>query len=144
MQPRSVDQISSSNSVAEVQRVRDNQIQWGKAWQARNLEQIISHYAPDAVLFVPGEGTVQGVAAFRPFIEAALKNKDFSLSWTVDHVEVAKSGDLAYLNGSYVQRNPVSDSRKFVVETGSYVTVLRKIGGRWLGVAEINAPGKCD
>ena len=140
--PARADVGAATGRADEGAQVRANQIEWGRAWQQRNAREIIAHYAPDAVLFVPGQAPVRGVAAFKPFIESVLQDPDFSLSWTVERVEVAASGDLAYLNGSYRQHNPVADNRKFVTETGSYVTVLRKIGGRWRAVAEINAADK--
>lgn len=134
--------FSGSGPSADVKAVRENQIHWGNAWKARDAQGILSHYAPSAVLYVPGHGPVPGVKAYTPFIKAVLSNPNFALSWTVDTVTVARGADLAYVAGLYMQHNPVAGKRKYVVETGSYVTVLKKISGRWLGIAEINAPGQ--
>lgn len=133
--------FSGSGPSADVKAIRESQIQWGEAWRARDAQGILAHYAPTAVLYGPGQRPVRGVKAYTPYIKAVLSNPNFALSWSVDKVTVARSADLAYLAGSYIQHNPVPDQRKYAVETGSYVTVLKKISGRWLAIAEINTPG---
>lgn len=51
---------------------------WVEAWNARDLETILSHYAPDIVFLSPvaarrlGDGRVSGIAALRAYWEAAL------------------------------------------------------------------------
>lgn len=125
---------------AETDAIRRNQMEWGNAWAAKDARAILSHYAPDAVLIVPGEPPVRGVDAYSRIIKEAVDSSHFSLSWTVDDISIAASGDLSCVLGSYVQHNPSADGG-FTVETGSYVTVLKKMLGRWLAVIEINTPG---
>jgi hypothetical protein len=51
---------------------------WVEAWNARDLERILSHYATDIVFLSPvaarrlGDGRVNGIAALREYWSAAL------------------------------------------------------------------------
>lgn len=51
---------------------------WIAAWNARDLEAILGHYAPDIVFLSPlaqrrlGNGRVEGIAALRSYWEAGL------------------------------------------------------------------------
>lgn len=136
--------VHSNDRAAQAEQIRANQLAWGRDWVARNAEAIIARYAPDAVLFVPGEPPTRGVASFAPFIREILKNPNFSLAWTVDEVRVGAGGDIGFVTGRYVQHNPTAEGRSYTVETGSYVTTYEKRNGAWLGVAEINTPGPLD
>ena len=52
--------------------------EWVEAWNARDLERILSHYAADIVFLSPGaarrlgDGRVNGIAALREYWSAAL------------------------------------------------------------------------
>lgn len=51
---------------------------WIEAWNARDLERILSHYAPDIVFLSPvaerrlGNGRVEGIAALREYWRGGL------------------------------------------------------------------------
>lgn len=121
--------------------LRDTVTDWGGKWSARDAEAILAHYAPEAVLFVPGEPAAQGLSVFGPFIREILSNPNFALAWAVDHATVSEDGNTGYVYGRYVQHNPRSNAGGFNVETGHFVTTFRKEGPCWLAVAEINTPG---
>ena len=52
--------------------------EWLAAWNARDLDRILSHYAPDIVFLSPialarvGEGRISGIAALRSYWEKGL------------------------------------------------------------------------
>lgn len=121
--------------------LRDTVIDWGRKWSERDAKGILAHYAPEAVLFVPGEPAAQSLSVFGPFIHEILGNPDFALAWAVDRATVSEDGGTGYVYGRYVQHNPRSDGAGFNVETGHFVTTFRKEGANWLAVAEINTPG---
>lgn len=120
--------------------LRDNQLAWGRKWAERDAEGILSHYAPEAVLFVPGEPAAQGRDVFGPFIHEILGNPNFSLAWAVDRAVTSGDGSIGYVYGRYVQHNPQTVG--YEIETGHYVTTFRRERGKWLAIAEINTPGK--
>lgn len=121
--------------------LRESHLAWGREWLSRDAAAIIARYAPEAVLFVPGEPVSQGRDQFAGFITEILLNPNFSLAWAADKVVVSADGTIGYVSGRYVQHNPRSDAEGFDIETGHYVTTYRRDGSKWLAVAEINTPG---
>ena len=58
-------------------------------------------FTDDAVVLPPNDKTVTGKDNIRKPIAELLGLPSLSISWTPTKVEVAKSGDLAYLYGTY-------------------------------------------
>lgn len=121
--------------------LRDTVVDWGRKWFERDAHGILAHYAPEAVLFVPGEPAAQGLSVFGPFIHEILGDPNFALAWAVDRATVSEDGGTGYVHGRYVQHNPRANGGGYTVETGHFVTTFRKEGAHWLAVAEINTPG---
>jgi len=60
-----------------------------------------------------------------------------SISWQTDKVEVARSGDLAYMTGTY-QTTAKDPKAQPVNDTGKFVEVWKKqADGKWKTVADI-------
>ncbi|MEZ4455226.1 MAG: DUF4440 domain-containing protein [Gemmatimonadales bacterium] len=116
-------------------------MQFSRDWSARvatgDVDSIMTGWADDAVLMAPGSPPLEGKAAIRQYVEAAMRIPGFSIRWEPVTVHVARSGDLAYL----VERNvtTVADSTGNLVTThGKAVTVWRKTdSGRWENVIDI-------
>jgi len=61
-----------------------------------------------------------------------------SLKFQADRVEVAKSGDLAYTQGTYSMAMTDPATKNVVNDHGSYVTVYKKqADGSWKSVSDI-------
>jgi len=133
--------VTKIDTVALREELRASQLAWGQAWKDRDAAAILAHYASDAVLYVPGAPPSRGAAVFTPFVQAVVSDPNFSLSWTVDDVRVAASGDMGSITGAYRQHTPSKTPAGYVVETGHYVTVFERRNGHWLAVSEINTPG---
>ena len=104
---------------ADEKAIRDADAQWSKTAAARDVEGAVSYYSDDASLLAPNAP----IASDKQSIQAAwtgLLTPDTSLSWQASKVEVARSGDLAYLIGTYqlitkdAHGKPISDNGKFV------------------------------
>ena len=104
---------------ADEKAIHDADAQWSKAAAARDVDGTVSYYSDDASLLAPNAP----IASDKQSIHAAwagLLTPDTSLSWQASKVEVARSGDLAYLVGTYqlatkdAHGKPVSDNGKFV------------------------------
>ena len=86
---------------------------------------------PDAPV-VTGAAAI--AAAFKPF----LADKNFSLTSASDTVDIAKSGDLGYSQGTYTMKSTDPKTKKVLTEHGKYVTVFQKqADGGWKAVADI-------
>jgi ketosteroid isomerase-like protein len=82
------------------QTIRSLDMQWSQTAGAHNLDGTVAFYADDAILLPPDEPAATDKASIRTSWAGAL-NAFETLSWSVTRIEVAKSGDLAYLTGSW-------------------------------------------
>lgn len=109
-----------------------------KAFQAKDATALSSHYAPDAVVAVPGR-TVKGTEAIGKANAEDLADPAFKLDFTNERTDV--SGDLAYTTGNFRVTYTDSKTRQVTNGTGTYVTVFRKqADGSWKVVADIATP----
>ena len=115
---------------------------WFKAGAAKNAEAFSSYYAPDANLFPPGGPIVPGKEKIRAYWIAFFKQPGLVFSGGPTHIEVAKSGDMAYERGTF--KLTVNDpAGKPVTSIGKYVVVWKKQpDGRWKAYADIFNPDK--
>ena len=99
--------------------ILETDAQWSKTAAANDLEGTVSYYSEDASLLPPNAPIASGKPAIHA-VWASLLGSGASVSWQATKVEVARSGDLAYVLGVYKlamkdpQGNPVTDHGKFV------------------------------
>src|SRR5437870_11280789 len=96
---------------AELERV---DAMWAAAAAERDVEQIVSFWADDAIVIPPGQAAIIGKDAIRNYVTASLKIPGFNMQWKTTRFTVARAGDLAYGVGT----NQVS----FNDENGNRVT----------------------
>ena len=97
------------------QAVRDADEQWSKAAVAKDLDKTVSFYAQDAVVFPPNQPAVTTKDGIRNLWKGFLGSLT-NITWTTTRVEAAKSGDLAYLTGTYemTMKDGTKDRGKFL------------------------------
>jgi uncharacterized protein (TIGR02246 family) len=116
--------------------VRATAAAWNQAFIAKDVEKIVSFYADDASLFPPGSGIDTGKEAIHAAWVALVTTPGFSASINTTKVEAARSGDLAYEEGTYLLTTKVKGELK--AEKGKYVVVWKKqADGNWKAVADI-------
>jgi len=94
-------QQAPDTRAADEAAVRKADADWVKAAQTKKVDDWVGFYAEDAVVLPPNDKTVTGKDSIRKPIAELLGLPSLSISWTPTKVEVAKSGDLAYLYGTY-------------------------------------------
>ena len=107
------------------QALRDADAQWSKAAGAKDLDKTVSFYADDAVVLPPNQAAVTTKDGIRSLWKGLIDSVT-SVSWTATRVEIAKSGDMACLSGSY--ELTMNDGTK---DRGKYCEVWEKKGGTW-------------
>jgi|SRR5580658_202111 ketosteroid isomerase-like protein len=129
-------QAPKDTRAADESALRDLDAQWSKAAAARNVDATVSYYSDDASLLAPNAPAVGDKQSIRA-AWAALLGPDTSLSWQASKVDVARSGDLAYVMGVY--QLTTKDAREnFTTDRGKYVEVWKKqADGSWKTVADI-------
>ena len=130
--------IQARDSQDSAQAIRDNEAQWNRDYEAKDLDKIAAHYADDAVLMSPGTPTATGRDAIRAELKEMIGDSALSLKFQASRVEVAKSGDMAYSQGTYEMTMTNPQTKKPVNDKGTYVTVYRKMAdGSWKAVSDI-------
>lgn len=123
---------------ADVAAIQANETQWNSDYAAKDLDKIVSHYADDAVLMVPGTPSTSGKNAISASLKGMVADPALTLKFQSSKVEVAKSGDVAYTQGTYTMTMTDPQTHQVVNDHGSYVTTYRKqLDGTWKAVADI-------
>jgi len=110
---------------ADEKTVRDLDAQWSKAAGAKDLDKTVSFYADDAIVLPPND-TAKTTKDTIHALWKDLIGSVTSVSWTASKVEIAKSGDMACVTGTY--ELTMNDGTK---DHGKYCEVWEKKGGTW-------------
>jgi uncharacterized protein (TIGR02246 family) len=123
---------------ADVQAIKNLETAWNQDYAGKDPDKIASYYADDAVLMVPGMDAASGKDAIRKVSVQMFTDPAFSLKFQASKVDAAKSGDLAYSQGSYTLIMTDPNTKKVANDHGSYVTVYHKqADGTWKVVSDI-------
>lgn len=114
---------------AEAEAIRGLDQRWQAAAAAKDVEAVLSYYAPQVVKMGANAPAQVGRESLREGYQAVFSDPDFSYGWSIEVVEVAASGDLAYARGTYRITSPFE-------EVGKYLSIWKRIGGEWKVIAE--------
>ena len=123
---------------ADEQAIRDGEAQWVKDFATKDPEKVLAHYADDAVSMIPLMALMNGKDAIRAGLKEEFSDPNSHLDFHPDKVEVAKSEDMAYSEGTYAFTSTNPKTKKAVIEHGNYVEVYKKQSdGSWKAVADV-------
>jgi uncharacterized protein (TIGR02246 family) len=127
--PAGLLRAADENSAIE-KALRDLDAEWSAAAASRDLDKTMSYYSNDAIVLAPNAV----VATTKEAIREGWKN-DFAAttsgSWKASRVEVSRSGDMAYVSGTY-EMTLKSESGKPGSDHGKYLEVWEKqADGKW-------------
>jgi uncharacterized protein (TIGR02246 family) len=130
-------QKSPVDTRAETDAIRNVDAQWTAASKAGDIDKLVLLYAPDAAVVTSDAKIYVGHQAIRQSLQSWLADTvEFGTSsGTIDTVEVAASGDLAYARGS--GRFSRNTPRGLVECSEQWVAVYRKMDGRWKIIVDI-------
>ena len=125
---------AAADSAKEVAAIHAVDQAWLKAFNAGDADTMAKLYDEHATLLPPGAPGVSGRAAIRDFLAKAVAGaaKDglaFSLGPKPDG---GVSGNMGWASGTYSAK----DKSGKVLETGKYLSVQAKKGGKWLYVRD--------
>ena len=127
----------ASKEMAALQAVDQD---WVKAYNAGNADAVAALYDERAVLLPPGAPAVNGRAAIKAFfVKDTAESQKAGVTFSLGPKPAGGvSGDTGWQSGTYT----VKDKAGKVVETGKYLSVSVKKGGKWLYVRDTwNADG---
>ena len=108
--------------------IRERSDAFVKAFNAKDVGQILGVYAETSVFMPPNEPIIRGKDALKTFYDDLLKGGAAGLKLNVG--EVSGEGSLAYQSGTYemdVKGGPRGAAR----DRGKYLFVLRKFNDAW-------------
>jgi ketosteroid isomerase-like protein len=89
--------------------VRSTDADWAAATSTASVDAWVAFYAADAIARLPDDRVASGGELLRRNVSRLLARPHLSIAWRPIKVEVAESGDLAFLTGAYELR--FGDSR---------------------------------
>jgi uncharacterized protein (TIGR02246 family) len=137
-QPQPPAATTADTHDADVKAISDIETEWNSDYAAKDVDKVAAHYADDAVLMTPFAEAFKGKDAVRGALKQLMSDPALALTFKASTVDVAKSGDLGYTQGSYTLTVTDPATHKPVTDHGSYVTTYRKdANGSWKAVADI-------
>ena len=131
---------SQPTTAADERAIRDADDQYNAAIVQRDLDNIMSMYAPNAVSMSPGDPPERGLEAIRAAWTSLLAVPEFKLRIIPEKIEVAHSGEMALELGYNEVEGMFSTGP--VKARANYVVGWRKIDGRWKITHETFVPEK--
>jgi ketosteroid isomerase-like protein len=131
-QPSAVSPAENSSNVSPTERMlRELDAQWSKAAASKDLERTIAFYSDDAIVLPPNAASAATNEAIRSVWKDLLATPGLVISWEPNRVQLAKSGEMAWVNGTYglTMNDP---SGKPINDRGKYLEVWEKqADGNW-------------
>lgn len=112
-----------------------------EALDGRDAERAASFYSADALFVTSGRLPAEGREAVQRVLEEDFRAPGFKLDLAVDRVEVAASGDMAVVRGTFRVRFSPSGEGTAVEVGGAYLQVLRRSAEQqWRVAIDISTP----
>lgn len=120
--------------VKEMKALRGVDQDWMKNFNKGKADKVAALYADDATLMPPNAPPVKGKAAIRTYFvgDIAASQKagyKFNITGTPDG---GFNGDWGWVSGTYT----VTDKSGRIVDAGKYLSVSRKVKGKWYYVRD--------
>ena len=129
--------VGADTRTADEATLRNLDAEWSNAAGAKDVEKTVSYYSDDASIMPPNSPVLTGKAAARQMWGGMFKAPGFAGGWKATKVEVARSGDLAYVTGSY-EMTETDAGGKPMTDKGKYVEVWKKQSdGGWKCIVDM-------
>jgi uncharacterized protein (TIGR02246 family) len=130
--------VAPATRAADEQAIRDGEAQWVRDFATKDPEKVLAHYADDGVSMIPLMKLMTGKDAIRAGLKEEFSDPNSHLEFQPAKIEVAKSQDMAYSEGTYAFTSTDPKTKKAVIEHGNYVEVYKKQSdGSWKAAADI-------
>jgi uncharacterized protein (TIGR02246 family) len=128
--------------VKEEAAIRATDAQWLAAVKARDVEKTVSYWSDDATILPPDSPPVVGKKAIRDYVAGAFAMPEFSITWELDKVVVARAGDMAYATANDVITFKGADGKVASMKARAVVVWQKQADGSWKVVVDIWNAGK--
>ena len=125
---------------ADVRSITEGELLWVRDWSTRDTEGIVARYADEATVMPPDSPPASGREAIRETVKQYVRDGNFAFNFETKAVEVARSGDYGYVQGTYTLTTTGAATKKPVTDRGSYLRIYRKqLNGGWKVSYEMRA-----
>ena len=111
---------------ADVSALKDTESAWVKDAATKDVSKWVAHYTDDASVLLPNAPLLTGKTAISGALKPMLSDPNFAITFGATKVDVAKSGDLGYTQGTYSLVQTNAKTKAAETEKGKYLTVYRK------------------
>ncbi len=114
--------------------------EWSGYASQGDVNKTVGYWADDAIIMSAGQPVLEGKENIRKMVEESFKMPGFQIKWQPLKVEVAESGDMAYLieNSQVIYQDSTGKS---VTENNKAVSIWKKQGdGSLKNVVDISTP----
>lgn len=124
---------------AEAEKLMELSSAWSKSVKDKNVEEMLSYWADDAILMSPNEPAVVGIDSLRAMVERSMKIPGFEISWKPQQAYVSKGGDLGYVIFKNYMTMPVDTLGNTRTVFNKGVEIWKKqADGQWKNVVDIS------
>jgi len=105
-------------------KIVDRDMFYEKAYNNKNLDDLVSYYSEDAILMAPNEKKMEGLKEIRKFYGSYTNQDSINYKIKLKVVDVTAAGDLAIGTGLY----QFFYNDTIMVDNGKYLAVFKKNG----------------
>jgi ketosteroid isomerase-like protein len=129
---------AQQNPSAEAERLLKRDAEWAAlASEGRDIDQILSYWTDDAVVFAPGFPSIIGKVALRGYVENSLRIPGFQISWKSSEVHFSPDLKLAYMFSENAVTMDQADGTPLMTR-GRGITIWRlEPDGQWRCTVDI-------
>ena len=129
------------NAARAIDTIRTGEVNWNADWKSGDPGKVAAHYAPQAIVMVPGQAPVSGLEAIRAMAQKSMDDPAFNLAFSSDKVDMAASGDLAASRGTFTLTATDPATKARTTTTGAFVTVYKpQPDGSWKAQWDMATP----
>jgi uncharacterized protein (TIGR02246 family) len=123
---------------ADLKAIKDTEAAWVVDANTKDPSKFAAHYSDDASVLLPNEPIVTGKDNITAALKPMLADPNFKLQFEATKADVAKSGEIAYTQGTYSMTMSDPKTKQPITDKGKYVTVYKKqADGNWKAVSDI-------
>lgn len=127
------------NQKVEAEKLMELSRAWSQSVKGRNVEEMISYWADDAILMSPNEAAVVGIDSLRTMVQRSLQIPGFDIGWSPQEAYVSKSGDLGYVIIKNYMTMPIDTLGNTRTIFNKGVEIWKKqTDGSWKNVVDIS------
>lgn len=130
---------NATDQKAEADKLMQLSKAWAKSVKNKNVEEMLSYWADDAILMSPNEPAVVGIDSLRAMVERSMKIPGFEINWNPQEAYVSKSGDLGYVIFKNYMTMPIDTLGNTRTIYNKGVEIWKKqADGNWKNVVDIS------